>query len=169
MNYKKAIFNKDGHFGSYGGRYVPELLVPIMDDLSDTFFKAIKDKEFLGELNDLYQNYVGRPSPLVHLKNLSDKLGGAQIYLKNEGLNHTGAHKINHCLGQGLLAKKMRKKPRPRPEEEWEYDPFGEAATGKRAKTPRVAKSKDKKSPGSPSKGTGKKPKKKEQIFTGDL
>ncbi|MBU0577010.1 tryptophan synthase subunit beta [Patescibacteria group bacterium] len=110
MNYKKAIFNKDGHFGTYGGRYVPELLVPIMDDLADTFFKAIKDKEFLEELNNLYKNYIGRPSPLVHLKNLSDKLGGAQIYLKNEGLNHTGAHKINHCLGQGLLAKRMGKK-----------------------------------------------------------
>ena len=110
MNLKKEIFNKNGHFGSYGGRYVPELLVPIMDDLRDAFFAAIEDQDFLNELHDYYQNYVGRPSPLIYLKNLSKELGGAQIYYKNEGLNHTGAHKINHCLGQGLLAKQMGKK-----------------------------------------------------------
>ncbi len=107
---KKTIINKNGHFGAFGGRYTPEILVPIMDDLKNAFFEAIKDKIFIKELKDLYKNYAGRPTPLCHCKNLSNKLGGAQIYLKNEGLLHTGAHKINHCLGQILLAKKMGKK-----------------------------------------------------------
>ncbi|MBL4694145.1 tryptophan synthase subunit beta, partial [Candidatus Gracilibacteria bacterium] len=110
MTYKQTLINKDGHFGEYGGRYVPELLVPIMDTLRDEFFAAKEDPEFMKELREQYKNYVGRPSPLYHCKNLTAQLGGAQIYLKNEGLNHTGAHKINHCLGQGLLAKRMGKK-----------------------------------------------------------
>ena len=110
MNIKKIIMGKNGHFGSFGGRYTPEILVPIMDDLRDAFFEAIKDKKFIKELFDLYNNYAGRPTPLYYCKNLSDKLGGAQIYLKNEGLLHTGAHKINHCIGQILLAKRMGKK-----------------------------------------------------------
>jgi len=107
---KKYILNKDGHFGEYGGMYVPELLIPIMEDLRDGFYEAIKDKKFLDELSDLYKNYSGRPTPLYFCKNLTKQLGGAKIYIKNEGLNHTGAHKINHSLGQGLLAKKLGKK-----------------------------------------------------------
>lgn len=110
MNYKNNVFNHHGHFGEYGGRYVPELLVPIMDELKDAFFAATKDKDFLKELKEGYQSFIGRPSPLVPLNNLTKKLGGAQIYYKNEGLNHTGAHKINHCLGQCMLAKQMGKK-----------------------------------------------------------
>jgi tryptophan synthase beta chain len=106
---RKYILNKEGRFGKYGGCYVPEMLTEIMHKLRDEFFEAIKDKKFLSELKDLYGNYSGRPTPLYFCKNLSEKIGGAQIYLKNEGLNHTGAHKINHCLGQVLLAKRMGK------------------------------------------------------------
>ncbi|MBT4917271.1 tryptophan synthase subunit beta [Candidatus Peregrinibacteria bacterium] len=107
---KKYLINKGGHFGIYGGRYVPEMLIPIMEEMEEAFYEAIKDKEFLKELDDLYKNYSGRPTPLYFCENLTKQLGGAKIYLKNEGLNHTGAHKINHCLGQALLAKKMGKK-----------------------------------------------------------
>lgn len=110
MNFKQTLIHADGHFGEYGGRYVPEILVPIMDDLRDSFFEAIQESSFRDELVDLYRNYTGRPTPLYHCQNLSNKLGGAQIYLKNEGLLHTGAHKINHCLGQALIAKRMGKK-----------------------------------------------------------
>ncbi len=83
--------------------------MPIMQELEKNFFNASKDKRFLAELKNLYQNYSGRPTPLYFCENLTKKLGGAKIYLKNEGLNHTGAHKINHCLGQILLAKRMGK------------------------------------------------------------
>jgi len=107
---KKLMLNKTGHFGIYGGRYIPELLMPIMEDLEKAFYEAIKDRAFLNELKDLYKNFSGRPTPLTFLGNLSKKLGGGQIYMKNEGLNITGAHKINHCLGQALLAKKLGKK-----------------------------------------------------------
>lgn len=107
---KNYILNKDGHFGKYGGRYIPEMLMPIMEDLAEAFFDAIKDKKFLAELDDLYKNFSGRPTPLYFCENLTKEIGGAQIYMKNEGLNHTGAHKINHCLGQGLLAKRLGKK-----------------------------------------------------------
>ncbi|MBI2634204.1 tryptophan synthase subunit beta [Candidatus Peregrinibacteria bacterium] len=106
---KKYLLNKDGHFGQYGGRYLPEMLIPVMEDLTEVFFEAIHDDDFLASLKQLYETYSGRPTPLYFCENLTKKLGGAKIYLKNEGLNHTGAHKINHCLGQGLLAKKMGK------------------------------------------------------------
>lgn len=107
---KKYLLNQDGHFGKYGGCYVPEMLIPIMQELQKAFFAATKDKQFLNELSNLYKNYAGKPTPLYYCENLTKKLGGAKIYLKNEGLNHTGAHKINHCLGQALLAKKLGKK-----------------------------------------------------------
>jgi len=110
MNIKDIVINEEGHFGSFGGRYVPEILVPIMDELRDEFFKATKDEGFVKELKDLARHYTGRPTPLYHCINLSEKLGGAQVYLKNEGLLHTGAHKINHCIGQALIAKRMGKK-----------------------------------------------------------
>lgn len=103
------LLNETGHFGVYGGRYIPELLMPIMEDLEKEFYKAIRDKKFLAELKDLYQNFSGRPTPLTFLGNLTNELGGAKIYMKNEGLNITGAHKINHCLGQALLAKRLGK------------------------------------------------------------
>lgn len=107
---KNYLINKDGHFGKYGGRYVPEMLMPVMKHLEDAFFSAIKNKNFIKELHYLYKNYSGRETPLYFCENLTKRLGGAKIYLKNEGLNHTGAHKINHCLGQALLAKQMGKK-----------------------------------------------------------
>lgn len=104
------MLNKTGHFGQYGGRYVPELLIPIMEELEKAFYDAMKDEKFKTELKNLYKNYSGRPTPLYFCKNLTEQLGGAQIFLKNEGQNLTGAHKINHCLGQALLAKKLGKK-----------------------------------------------------------
>jgi len=107
---KKYILNNSGHFGEFGGRYIPELLIPIMEELEEGFYEAIKDKSFLEELNNYYKNYIGRPTPLYFCENLSDELGGAKIYMKNEGLAHTGAHKINHCIGQAILAKKLGKK-----------------------------------------------------------
>ena len=110
MSLKELMLNETGYFGEFGGRYVPELMVPIMDELRDEFFACKDNEEFLAELNKMRHTFSGRPTPLYHCENLSAKLGGAQIYLKNEGLNHTGAHKINHCLGQALLAKKLGKK-----------------------------------------------------------
>lgn len=101
---------KNGHFGQYGGRYVPEMLIPALEELEETYFKAKKDKEFQKEFNYYLKTYAGRPTPLTFAENLTKYLGGAQIYLKNEGLNHTGAHKITHCIGQALLAKRMGKK-----------------------------------------------------------
>lgn len=89
---------------------MPEMLRPIMDDLTKAFFKFSLNGDFLASLKHLYENYSGRPTPLYFCENLTKELDGAKIFLKNEGLNHTGAHKINHCLGQGLLAKKMGKK-----------------------------------------------------------
>lgn len=100
---------KTKHFGPYGGRYVPEMLIPALEKLKRAYREAKKDKVFKKELKELYRNYSGRPTPLTFAGNLTARLGGAKIYLKNEGLNHTGAHKINHCLGQVLLAKKMGK------------------------------------------------------------
>ena len=110
MDYKTTLIHKDGHFGSFGGRYVPEVLVPIMDDLRDAFFEAVEDETFVRALQKLHRTYTGRPTPLYHCENLSAKLGGAQIFMKNEGLLHTGAHKINHCVGQALIAKRIGKK-----------------------------------------------------------
>lgn len=89
---------------------MPEMLMPVMKTLEAAFFDAVKNKNFINELHYLYKNYSGRETPLYFCENLTKLLGGAKIYLKNEGLNHTGAHKINHCLGQALLAKQMGKK-----------------------------------------------------------
>lgn len=101
--------DKDGFFGEYGGSYIPEQLQEIMDDITASYLDIRQDPDFISELTDLYTHFVGRPSPIFHAKNLSAKYG-ADIYLKREDLNHTGAHKINHCLGEALLAKKMGKK-----------------------------------------------------------
>jgi tryptophan synthase beta chain len=99
----------DGYFGIYGGAILPPELKEAMDDIAVAYDTIKKTAEFQAELQDLFINYVGRPSPLYFAKNLTKKLGGAQIYLKREDLNMTGAHKINHCLGQSLLAKYMGK------------------------------------------------------------
>ena len=98
-----------GHFGRYGGRFVPEALVAALDELTTTYEKARHDDEFLGELNRLQRDYTGRPSPLTDATRLSEHAGGARILLKREDLNHTGSHKINNVLGQALLTKLMGK------------------------------------------------------------
>lgn len=98
-----------GHFGKYGGRYVPEMLISALEELEKTYDEAKKDKKFKKEFEYLLKTFSGRPTPLTFAKNLTEKLGGAKIYLKNEGLNITGAHKITHCIGQALLAKRMGK------------------------------------------------------------
>lgn len=99
-----------GHFGPYGGRYVPETLMPALGELADAFAAASQDSAFQAELADLLTHYAGRATPLYEAKRLSDRMGGARIFLKREDLTHTGAHKINNALGQVLLAKKMGKK-----------------------------------------------------------
>ncbi len=102
--------DKRGWFGDYGGSYVPEQLQTILDDITQSYEKIRQDSAFMDELQQLNRHYTGRPSPIFYAANLSAKIGGADIYLKREDLNHTGAHKINHCLGEALLAKKMGKK-----------------------------------------------------------
>jgi len=102
--------NAGGHFGPYGGRYAPEMLIPALEELEREYLKIKTDPAFEKEFLYYLKTYVGRPSPLYFAENLTNTLGGAKIYMKNEGLNHTGAHKINHCLGQALLAKRMHKK-----------------------------------------------------------
>ena len=98
-----------GHFGAYGGRFVAETLMPLVIDLERAYEAAKADRAFHAELNGLLKHYVGRPNPLYFAERLTEHLGGAKIYLKREDLNHTGAHKINNCLGQILLAKRMGK------------------------------------------------------------
>jgi len=106
MNYQP---DERGYFGEYGGRFVPETLVAPLDELTTSYFTYRDDPEFQAELADLLKNYSGRPTPLYFAKRLTEMLGGARIYLKREDLNHTGAHKINNCLGQILLARRMGK------------------------------------------------------------
>lgn len=98
-----------GKFGPYGGQFVPETLMPALAELIDAYEEARADPAFLAEFDYLLRTYVGRPSPLTHARRLSQHLGGAQIYLKREDLNHSGAHKINNALGQALLARRMGK------------------------------------------------------------
>src|SRR5438128_565529 len=100
---------KPGRFGPYGGRYVPETLMAALEELERAYGKAKRDRKFQRELDDLRRNYAGRPTPLFFAQHLTRKLGGAKIYLKREDLLHTGAHKINNCLGQALLAVRMGK------------------------------------------------------------
>jgi len=99
-----------GHFGPYGGRYVPEVLMSPLEELQHTYAEARLDPSFHAELDHLLHTYAGRPTPLYFAKRLSAQLGGAKLYLKREDLLHTGAHKINNCLGQALLARRMGKK-----------------------------------------------------------
>ena len=98
-----------GKFGPYGGQFVPETLMPALEELTAAYAAIQQDPDFWTEFNHLLQTYVGRPSPITHARRLTEQLGGAQIYLKREDLNHTGAHKINNALGQALLAKRMGK------------------------------------------------------------
>lgn len=102
--------DEKGFFGNYGGAYLPPSLVGVMQEITDSYMKIKDDPAFVEELTYLQQTYSGRPSPVYYAKRLSEAVGGAKIYLKREDLNHTGAHKINHCLGEVLLAKRMGKK-----------------------------------------------------------
>src|SRR5213078_1036893 len=102
--------DQGGHFGPYGGRYVPEVLMAPIEELERAYVEARDDAAFQAELADLLHNYAGRPTPLYFAKHLSEALGGARIWLKREDLLHTGAHKINNCLGQALLARRMGKR-----------------------------------------------------------
>ena len=107
--YGQSIPGKSGHFGKYGGKFVPETLMPALEQLEKEYLKAKEDPKFNDELKYYLREYVGRPSPLYYAKRLTEKLNGAKIYLKREDLNHTGAHKINNTLGQVLLAIRMGK------------------------------------------------------------
>ena len=98
-----------GHFGPYGGIFVAETLIPAITELNDAYLRYRQDPVFQDELDADLKYYVGRPSPLYHAERWSKVLGGAQIYLKREDLNHTGAHKVNNTVGQALLAKRMGK------------------------------------------------------------
>ncbi len=110
MTYEFAPMpDQQGYFGEYGGQVIPPELKQIMDDINDAYDKVSQSDAFKQELAELNADYVGRPSPIYYAKRLSEHLGGARIFLKREDLNHTGAHKINHCLGEALLAKHMGK------------------------------------------------------------
>lgn len=106
----KKLPDRRGYFGIYGGRFVPETLMPALKELEEAFFHSKKDKEFQRELRHLQKTYIGRPTPLYFASRLTEYLGGAKIYLKREDLAHTGAHKINNAVGQVLLAMNMGKK-----------------------------------------------------------
>ncbi|SIQ05971.1 tryptophan synthase subunit beta [Halanaerobium kushneri] len=110
MNKKSREEKRDGFFGEFGGSIVPPELADVLEDLKNAFYEIKDDKEFRDELAYLFKDYVGKPSPLYFAENLTKEVGGAKIYLKREDLNHTGAHKINNCIGQALLARKMGKK-----------------------------------------------------------
>ncbi len=110
MTYEFAPMpDQQGYFGEYGGQVIPPELKQIMDDINDAYDQVSQTEAFIQELSSLNVDYVGRPSPIYYARRLSEKLGGARIFLKREDLNHTGAHKINHCLGEALLAKHMGK------------------------------------------------------------
>ncbi len=109
MTQKYTMPDERGHFGAYGGIFVAETLMPAITELNAAYQHYMHDADFVAELDKDMQHYVGRPSPLYHAERWSDALGGAQIYLKREDLNHTGSHKINNTIGQALLAKRMGK------------------------------------------------------------
>ncbi|TFH66756.1 MAG: tryptophan synthase subunit beta, partial [Gemmatimonadales bacterium] len=104
------IPDSTGHFGQFGGKFVPETLMPVLMELEKAYQEYKNDREFKEEFAYYLREYVGRPNPLYFAEKLTKRLGGAKIYLKREDLNHTGAHKINNTIGQGLLAKRMGKK-----------------------------------------------------------
>lgn len=110
MNKKSREEMRNGFFGDFGGSIVPPELAEVLAELKEAFYEIKDEKEFKDELNYLFKDYVGKESPLYFAKNLTNEVGGAKIYLKREDLNHTGAHKINNCIGQALLARKMGKK-----------------------------------------------------------
>jgi len=112
-NYNDYLENTpdaEGNFGDYGGSFLPPQLVGPMQEINDAYLKISKSADFINELRDIRKHYQGRPTPTYYAKRISELCGGAEIYLKREDLNHTGAHKLNHCMGEGLLAKYMGKK-----------------------------------------------------------
>jgi len=108
--YLKKYPSKSGRFGRFGGAYLPEQLVPAMEEITQAYLTICHSSQFINELRRIRKEFQGRPTPVYHCETLSRKLGNCQIYLKREDLNHTGAHKLNHCMGEGLLAKFMGKK-----------------------------------------------------------
>lgn len=108
-NYFKSFPDNKGYFGEYGGSFIPPELQKEMDNITDAYYSISKSHDFISELRSIRKHFQGRPTPVYYCKNLSNKLGG-RIYLKREDLNHTGAHKLNHCMGEALLAKHMGKK-----------------------------------------------------------
>ena len=108
--YLKKYPSADGRFGRYGGAYLPPQLVPAMEEITQAYLTICHSSQFINELRRIRREFQGRPTPVYHCEKLSRKLGNCQIYLKREDLNHTGAHKLNHCMGEGLLAKFMGKK-----------------------------------------------------------
>ena len=108
-NSLKQLPNEKGYFGSFGGRYVSETLMPLILEVEKEYDKIKSNNDFKKELDHYMKTYVGRPSPLFFAKRITEDLGGPKIYLKRDELNHTGAHKINNCMGQILLAKRMGK------------------------------------------------------------
>jgi len=109
-NYLKQFPDKTGRFGEYGGQYLPPQLIPAFKEIDDAYETICRSAQFINELRRIRREFQGRPTPVYHCERLSRKFGHCQIYLKREDLNHTGAHKLNHCMGEGLLAKYMGKK-----------------------------------------------------------
>jgi len=107
--YLKSQPNEKGYFGEYGGAFLPPQLIDEFERITEAYMKLRKSQEFISELRRIRKHYQGRPTPVYHAKRLSDAVGGAQIYFKREDLNHTGAHKLNHCMAEALLAKSMGK------------------------------------------------------------
>ena len=105
----KQLPNEKGYFGSFGGRYVSETLMPLILEVEKEYIKTKSDKNFKTELDHYMKTYVGRPSPLFFAERITEDLGGPKIYFKRDELNHTGAHKINNCMGQILLANSSQK------------------------------------------------------------
>jgi len=109
-SYLKNYPDSEGKFGNYGGAYLPPELIPAMKEIDDAYMTICHSSQFVSELRRIRREFQGRPTPVYHCERLSRKIGNCQIYLKREDLNHTGAHKLNHCMGEGLLAKFMGKK-----------------------------------------------------------
>ncbi|MEO6038152.1 MAG: tryptophan synthase subunit beta, partial [Saprospiraceae bacterium] len=108
-SYQRKILDSSGFFGPYGGCFVPEVLLPALEAMADAFGQIKTDESFLAAYHHALQTFSGRSTAFTPLPQLTEQIGGAQLFLKNEGLNHTGAHKINHCIGQALLAKRLGK------------------------------------------------------------
>lgn len=108
--YLKNYPDKNGYFGKYGGAYIPDDLKKAMDEITEAYFTICKSSKFIGELRRIRREFQGRPTPISYLERLSNSLGHVQLYVKREDLNHSGAHKLNHCMGEALLAKYMGKK-----------------------------------------------------------